>query len=363
VLGTTMMFAAVCCGGPMHAAMSASAKDQTVPAAATVTGIPQRMMTAYQAAAARVTTIMPSCKGMKWPILAGIAEVESHHAEGHKIADNGDITPPILGPRLDGSGAGGNTTAVKDTDHGKWDGDTTFDRAVGPFQFIPATFAAHGADGNNDGQINPNNADDAALTAAAYLCGSGRNLADRAQLSAAILAYNHSAAYVTDVLSWIDQYGTATATVPGDVSDKVGTVLQAGLSQQGVAYSWGGGNARGPSKGVCCSPSGQDGRTVIGFDCSGLTTYAFALAGITLPHTAAAQAGVGRRIPASAGYSALQPGDLVFYGYIPTSDSTIHHVGIYLGNGQMVNAARPGTRVRIDLVSSMADYAGGSRVL
>lgn len=114
---------------------------------------------------------------------------------------------------------------------------------------------------------------------------------------------------------------------------------------------------------MCCSAGGQDGRTVTGFDCSGLTLYAFAQAGVRLPRTAAEQAGVGRRIPASAGVGALKPGDLVFYGYIPTRDSTIHHVGIYLGNGQMINAPKPGTKVRVDSVSSMADYAGGARIL
>ncbi|WP_406387547.1 C40 family peptidase [Streptomyces sp. NBC_00887] len=60
---------------------------------------------------------------------------------------------------------------------------------------------------------------------------------------------------------------------------------------------------------------------------------------------------------------ALKPGDVVFYGYIPTRNSTIHHVGIYLGNGQMVNAARPGTRVRVDSGTSMSHYAGGARIL
>src|SRR5689334_10339518 len=110
----------------MHAAMNAAAQDPVAPGDAGP-GIPPRMLTAYQNAAAHVTTIVPACKGMKWPILAGIAEVESHHAAGHTIADiSGDISPPILGPRLDGSGAGGNTTPVVDTDSGKWDNDREF---------------------------------------------------------------------------------------------------------------------------------------------------------------------------------------------------------------------------------------------
>jgi cell wall-associated NlpC family hydrolase len=166
------------------------------------------------------------------------------------------------------------------------------------------------------------------------------------------------------VLGWIDQYDTAgEGTDIGGVTGDVQTVIEAALSQKGVPYSWGGGNAIGPSKGICCSQGGQDGSKVTGFDCSGLTLYAFAQAGVTLPRTAASQSAVGTRIPASAGYAALQPGDLVFYGYIPDNDSTIHHVGIYLGNGNMINAARPGTKVRVDKVSTMADYAGGARIL
>ncbi|MFD0602157.1 C40 family peptidase [Streptomyces aureus] len=130
-----------------------------------------------------------------------------------------------------------------------------------------------------------------------------------------------------------------------------------------MPYSWGGGTASGPSTGTCCSPSGKSGASITGFDCSGLTTYAFARAGISLPRTAAAQSGRGRRILASAGQGALQPGDLVFFGYAPGRDSTIYHVGIYVGGGHMVNAARPGSAVRFDPVDAMPGYAGGARLL
>ncbi|WP_308123089.1 C40 family peptidase [Streptomyces geysiriensis] len=119
----------------------------------------------------------------------------------------------------------------------------------------------------------------------------------------------------------------------------------------------------GPQHGHLLLPQRQERARIKGFDCSGLTTYAYAQAGIRLPRTAAAQAGVGRRIPASAGTRALKPGDLVFYAYAPGRDSTIYHVGIYVGSGQMVNAARPGTVVRLDAVDAMSGYAGGARLL
>lgn len=331
--------------------------------------IPPRMLKAYKNAVQLIGSRVPKCRGMRWPVLAGIARVESHHAAGRSIASNGDIRPKIYGVLLNGSGAGGNTSVFNDTDHGKWDGTATGERAVGPFQFMPATWESTGQDGNKDGNRDPHNADDAALGAAVYLCGKGRNLAAASQLRAAIFQYNHSNEYVAGVTGWIRQYSAAAASTgsgSGSVKGVTGTartVIEAALSQRGTPYSWGGGNASGKSTGSCCSPSGKSGAEIKGFDCSGLTTYAFARAGIRLPRTAAAQAGRGRRIPASAGQGALQPGDLVFFGYAPGRDSTIYHVGIYLGGGQMVNAARPGTRVRKDPVDAMDGYAGGARLL
>ncbi|WP_242497913.1 C40 family peptidase [Nocardioides glacieisoli] len=86
------------------------------------------------------------------------------------------------------------------------------------------------------------------------------------------------------------------------------------------------------------------------FDCSGLTMRAWAQAGVSLPHSSTAQFSSGTRIAASE----LQPGDLVFY-YSPIS-----HVGMYIGNGQIVDAANPGTGVRIAGLYSMP-YVGAVR--
>ncbi|MEV6400215.1 NlpC/P60 family protein [Streptomyces sp. NPDC051907] len=367
-----LLVCAVGCAAPLVTMMSAAGAlardDGGVSGGDAVSGaavqIPERMLAAYTRAATSVADTVPKCRGMRWQILAGIARIESNHASGRNVSAGGDVTPRILGPVLNGSGVGDNTTAFLDTDGGRWDGDSRYERAVGPLQFLPQTFRAYGKDGNEDGRVDPHNVDDAALAAAVYLCGDGRNLDDRGQLKKALFAYNNSDTYVADVLEWIEAYDAA-AQKP-DLIEATGTartVLAAALEQKGVPYSWGGGSANGPTTGVCCSPGGQDGQGLAGFDCSGLTTYAFARAGVRLPRTAAAQAGVGTRIPASAGFKALKPGDLVFYGSVPTDDRTIHHVGIYLGNGQMINAARPGTRVRVDSVSAMADYAGGARIL
>ncbi|ALV30732.1 bifunctional lytic transglycosylase/C40 family peptidase [Streptomyces sp. CdTB01] len=365
-----LMFAAVCCAAPVGNAISAYVALKTGRqgdggiAEGGSADIPPRMLAAYKKAVQQVGTYAPTCQGMRWSILAGIAKVESNHAIGRTITAGGDIRPKIYGVLLNGSGAGGNTTAVPDTDGGTWDGTSQGERAVGPFQFLPSTWVSIGEDGNGDKVADPHNADDAALGAAIYLCKGGRDLTKRSQLKAAIWQYNHSSEYVANVLGWIDQY-TAAVKDPElkNVTGKVRTVIQAALSQRGVSYSWGGGNAHGPSYGICCSPSGKSGAHIKGFDCSGLTSYAYAQAGIRLPRTAAAQADTGRRIPAGLGTSALTVGDLVFYAYVPGRDSTIYHVGIYVGSGHMVNAARPGTVVRLDSVNAMSGYAGGARLL
>lgn len=366
-----LMFAAVCCAVPVsnaigaYVALKTGASDNGgIAEEGSAADIPARMLTAYKKAVQQVGPYVPKCQGMRWQVLAGIAKVESNHAIGHGIAANGDIQPKIYGVLLNGSGAGGNTTAVADTDGGKWDGTAQGERAVGPFQFLPSTWESVGKDGNGDKVADPHNADDAALGAAVYLCGDGRDLTQGSQLQAAILQYNHSNAYVANVLGWIAQY-TAAAKDPDlkNVTGTVRTVIEAALSQRGVPYSWGGGNAHGKSYGICCSPSGKSGATIRGFDCSGLTQYAYAKAGISLPRVAAAQAGVGQRIPAGLGPLVLKPGDLVFFATAPGRDSTIYHVGIYLGSGQMINAPRPGTVVRLDAVDTMSGYAGGARLL
>ena len=84
------------------------------------------------------------------------------------------------------------------------------------------------------------------------------------------------------------------------------------------------------------------------WDCSGLTMRAFGSAGIALPHSAAAQAGYGKRIPLNQ----VKPGDLVFFG------QPITHVGIYFGNGKMLDAPHSGARVRIEDFSS---WFGGEK--
>jgi len=172
--------------------------------------IPPLAFEAYRSASAQAPTVADGCR-VDWAILAGVARVESTHGlmDGeHAIAADGSVTPAIRGPRLDGSG---DTRPIIDTDGGALDGDASWDRAMGPFQFIPTTWAELGRDGNGDGVANPDNMHDAALTAVAHLClREPGDYADPAQLRRAIVAYNASGRYADLVLGWIDRYRRAT---------------------------------------------------------------------------------------------------------------------------------------------------------
>jgi hypothetical protein len=109
-------------------------------------------------------------------------------------------------------------------------------------------------------------------------------------------------------------------------------VIKRAQSQIGVPYSWGGGNAAGPSRGI------DGGANTVGFDCSGLVLYAFAGAGIKLPHYSGSQYNLGRKIPSAQ----MRRGDVIFYG--PNGSQ---HVSIFLGNGQMIEAPYTGSFVKI----------------
>lgn len=172
-------------------------------------GIPQTVLLAYQQAASNLARMDPGCK-LPWTLLAGIGRVESEHAYGGNVTVDGTAVTPILGPRLDG----GPWARITDTDGGRYDFDTEFDRAVGPMQFIPSTWKGWGMDGNRDGQINPQNIFDATLTAGRYLCAGSRDLSTGAGLNAAILSYNHSDEYVRNVMSWMTYYATGARSVP-----------------------------------------------------------------------------------------------------------------------------------------------------
>ncbi|MEU1912386.1 lytic transglycosylase domain-containing protein [Streptomyces massasporeus] len=179
-------------------------------AAAEVGGaLPASVFAAYRRAEDRLARETPGCR-LRWQLLAAIGQVESGQARGGRVTSDGTTVAPILGPRLDGVAF----ALIRDTDGGVHDGDTAYDRAVGPMQFIPSTWARWGADGNGDGRTDPNNVFDAALAAGRYLCAGGRDLSVPAALDRAILGYNHSAAYLRTVRAWYAYFLEGHRVVP-----------------------------------------------------------------------------------------------------------------------------------------------------
>ncbi|NED25650.1 lytic murein transglycosylase, partial [Streptomyces anulatus] len=172
-------------------------------------GIPASILAAYKQAEQTVATTDPACR-LPWQLLAAIGKVESGQARGGRVDANGTTTSPILGPALNGQGF----ALIKDTDGGAYDSDAVHDRAVGPMQFIPSTWASWGQDANGDGRKDPNNIYDAALAAGRYLCANDRDLAIAADLDKAVLSYNRSTEYLRTVRSWFSYYQRGTHEIP-----------------------------------------------------------------------------------------------------------------------------------------------------
>jgi hypothetical protein len=175
-----------------------------VPIRVSGTALPARVLLAYRNAADDLRRTDPACH-LPWSLLAGIGQVESGQASNGAIDRKGRTLNPILGPVLNGVG---DVAAIPDTDGGRWDGDTTWDRAVGPMQFIPSTWQVWGRDGDGDGQADPSDVDDAALATASYLCAGDRDLRNEKDRRSAVFSYNHSWDYVDLVLAWADAYAT-----------------------------------------------------------------------------------------------------------------------------------------------------------
>ena len=168
-----------------------------------------------------------TCPGLPWGVLAGIGTVES---------DNGQSDAP-------GVHSGAN-----------------FAGAEGPMQFEPATFAEYAVDADHSVPLSVYDPADAIYTAAAMLCADDAASGTQAGISQAVFAYNHSDAYVADVLAWAARYSTP---VPGAA---VATAISFTLAQLGKPYQWG---AAGPNA----------------YDCSGLVYAAYAAAGIRIART------------------------------------------------------------------------------
>ncbi|MEU9823301.1 NlpC/P60 family protein [Pseudonocardia alni] len=270
-----------------------------------VSDVPAPMLVLYRQAAL-------GCPGLDWSVLAAVGKIETDHGRS----------------RLPGVASGENSAG-----------------AAGPMQFLAPTFAAVIAahPPPPGGATPPSRYDphDAVHTAAAYLCDSGaRTTPERpGDLRRALFAYNHSTAYVDQVLAQAARYRAPAAPAPGSGSGAGLAALGYARGQLGLPYLWGG---DGPAAGEA------------GFDCSGLTSAAWASAGISIPRTAHTQYRALPPVPLDQ----LQAGDLVFFG----TPTRVHHVGIATGRGTaMIHAPDRGQTVRIGDSATLPDLLAAAR--
>lgn len=187
-------------------------------------------------------------------------------------------------------------------------------------------------------QVHPQRSVPEAIATAERMCAGGRNTTTDAGWESAVFAVGDGNAHLHRVLAAATVYATAMQSrVP--INPAARAAIDFAIAQIGLPYVWGG---NGPQQGHA------------GFDCSGLTKAAYATAGIELPRTAHTQFFATRHVDPD---ESLQPGDLVFYGHPSTK---IHHVGIYIGNGQMINAPTFGMPVQVASYK-FSDYAGAGR--
>ncbi|GAB3254647.1 lytic transglycosylase domain-containing protein [Nocardioides dilutus] len=173
---------------------------------ATNAGIPLPALRAY----ANAQLDGPEGCRVGWTTLAGIGWVESQHGtvDGRTLGGDGRPSTPILGPALDGEPFAAIAATPETT---LWHGDPDWDHAVGPMQFIPSTWSTWGQDGDGDGVADPNDIDDAAATAVAYLCADGHDLTSGAGWADAIFGYNHDDSYVASVHAAASEYAARTS--------------------------------------------------------------------------------------------------------------------------------------------------------
>ncbi|WP_395639816.1 hypothetical protein [Pseudolysinimonas sp.] len=180
-----------------------------VVATSEATGIPVRALAGYAGAVLAKASAMPEC-GISWNTLAAIGATESDHGRhgGSAVEEDGTVTPPIYGVPLAG---GEGIEHIPDSDGGTLDGDTEFDRAVGPFQLIPQTWRNWHTDGNGDGVEDPHNIDDAAMATVNYLCRVSVGIDTEEGWIAAVSGFNSPQSYRDTVATYAVRYAEATS--------------------------------------------------------------------------------------------------------------------------------------------------------
>ncbi|MET3988277.1 hypothetical protein ABIC27_006181 [Streptomyces sp. PvR034] len=255
------------------------------------------------------------------------------------------ISPPLLAAQLY-SESGWNPRAVSPAD------------ARGIAQFIPGTWEGHGVDGDGDGDRDIWDPNDAIPSAASYDCELAKDVAGvPGDAASNMLAAYNAGAYAVIKYQGVPPYKETQGyvktitTLALSFAKPVGRVAPSqqaagaiyfAQKQLGTPYLWGGNG----------TPD-QDGR----FDCSGLTVASYKTVGIDLPRVANDQYNAGPH----PSRDELLPGDLVFFSNDLTNSREIHHVGLYVGGGYMINAPYTGAVIRFDKIDS-PDYFGATRV-
>ncbi|MGK5530112.1 NlpC/P60 family protein [Streptomyces sp. URMC 129] len=231
--------------------------------------------------------------------------------------------------------------------------------AQGIAQFIPSTWQTHGIDANGDGEANVWDPEDAIPSAAVYDCTLADYVADVPgdPVDNMLAAYNAGpyavieaggVPNITETQNYvriIREAEASFAAVPADQPlpplEQAAGAVHFAQEKLGTPYLWGGDGT--PEEG---------GR----FDCSGLTKAAYESVGITIPRVANDQWNAGPHPDRDE----LLPGDLVFFAYDLNDPRSIHHVGLYVGGGYMINAPYTGAVIRFDPIDS-PDYFGATR--
>ncbi|MEU6062297.1 MULTISPECIES: bifunctional lytic transglycosylase/C40 family peptidase [Streptomyces] len=230
--------------------------------------------------------------------------------------------------------------------------------ARGIAQFIPGTWAAHGVDGDSDGDRDIWDPADAIPSAASYDCELAKYVKDvpgdttsnmlaaynagayRVIRAGGVPAISETRNYVKIIRSLEQSFARPVGRV--EPSRQAAAAISFAQSKLGTPYLWGGNG----------TPE-QQGR----FDCSGLTQAAYRTVGIELPRVANDQYNAGPH----PSREELLPGDLVFFSDDLTNSRAIRHVGMYVGGGYMINAPFTGAVIRFDKIDT-PDYFGATRV-
>jgi len=271
--------------------------------------------------------------GIPWTVLAGIGTAESGNGQSNLPGvHSGTNAFGAAGPMQFGvGGAAGDT----------WGG--------APVHPASQHTGGYGIDGDHDGVVDVYDPGDAIPSAAGFLQAHGAP----GNMQAALFAYNHSSAYVTQVLDWAARYAAGGAQAISAASSPLcqqaalgplpagtaGKVIAYAEAQIGKPYLWG---ATGPGA----------------FDCSGLTMMAYRAAGTGIPRTSQQQWAFGKQIPASQ----ARPGDLVFFAGSDGTMSAPGHVGIVIaGHDMMIDAPQTGQTVTRQSFAGSADLVGFTR--